>query len=211
MNLSRLVAFSGTAMVLLAIPGPSVLFVVSRGVVLGRRAALATVVGNELGLACHVAAVALGVGAVVQRSVLVFSVMKAAGAAYLVWLGIGAIRERRGLREALAPSPGRLPRRRLIRDGFLVGVSNPKTTLFFLAVLPQFVEPARGHVTVQLLLLGIVFLVLAFVNDSLYGLAAGTVRRWLDQSPRRAELVGGTSALVMIGLGLRLAVTGRKD
>jgi threonine/homoserine/homoserine lactone efflux protein len=187
-----------------------VLFVVSRGVVFGRRAAVATVIGNELGLACHVVAVALGVGAVVQRSMVVFTVMKLAGAAYLVWLGISAIRGRGGLREALV-SPDRLPRRRLVRDGFLVGFTNPKTTLFFLAVLPQFVTPARGHVTLQLLILGVVFLVLAFVNDSLYGLTAGSVRRWLDRSPRRAELVGGTSGLVMIGLGVRLAVTGRKD
>lgn len=204
-------AFSGTALVLLAIPGPSVLFVVTRGVVLGRRAALATVVGNELGLACHVGAVAMGVGAVVQRSLLVFTVMKLVGAGYLVWLGIGAIRGRRGLREAVASPPDKLPRRRLVRDGFLVGFSNPKTTLFFLAVLPQFVEPARGHVTLQLLVLGAVFLVLAFVNDSLYGLAAVSVRRWLDRSPRRAELVGGAGGLVMIALGVRLAVTGRRD
>jgi len=197
-------------MVLLALPGPSVLFVVTQGVVLGRRAALATVVGNELGLAVHVLAVALGVGTIVQRSLGVFTAMKLAGAAYLVWLGVGAIRRRGGLGDPLLSSEP-LPRRRLVRDGFVVGVSNPKTTLFFLAVLPQFVEPARGHVTLQLAIVGVVFLVLAFVNDSLYGLAAGTVRSWLDRSPRRAELVGGTSGLVMIGLGLRLAVTGRKD
>jgi threonine/homoserine/homoserine lactone efflux protein len=208
---SGLLGFSGTAMVLLALPGPSVLFVVTRGVVLGRKAALATVVGNELGLAVHLLAVALGVGTIVQRSLGVFTAMKLGGAAYLVWLGVGAIRCRGGLGDALVPSSGRLPRRRLVRDGFVVGVSNPKTTLFFLAVLPQFVEPARGHVTLQLAILGAVFLVLAFVNDALYGLAAGTVRNWLDRSPRLAELVGGTSGLVMIGLGLRLAVTSRKD
>ena len=101
--------------------------------------------------------------------------------------------------------------RRLARDGFVVGVSNPKTTLFFLAVLPQFVRSAQGHVTLQLFALGVLFVALAIVNDSAYGLAAGSVRRWLESSPRRVALVGGTSGLVMIGLGLRLALTGRKD
>jgi threonine/homoserine/homoserine lactone efflux protein len=198
-------------MALLVIPGPSVLFVVTRGVVLGRRAALATVLGNELGICVHVVAVAVGVGAIVQRSVAVFTAMKLAGAAYLVWLGIRAIRERRDLREALASSMSDHSRRRLVRDGFVVGVSNPKTTLFFLAVLPQFVRPEQGHVTLQLLALGVTFVALAFLNDGLYGVAAGSVRRWLDRSPRRAELVGGASGLVMIGLGVRLAVTGRRD
>jgi threonine/homoserine/homoserine lactone efflux protein len=207
----QLAAFAPAAMALLVIPGPSVLFVVTRGVALGRRAALATVLGNELGLCCHVVAVAVGIGAIVQRSVAVFTVMKLAGAAYLIWLGVRAIRERRDLRDALAVTSGARSRRRLVWDGFIVGVSNPKTTLFFLAVLPQFVRPEQGHVTLQLVALGITFVVLAFLNDGLYGVAAGSVRSWFDRSPRRAELVGGTSGLVMIGLGLRLAVTGRRD
>jgi threonine/homoserine/homoserine lactone efflux protein len=207
----QLAAFAPAAMALLVIPGPSVLFVVTRGVALGRRAALATVLGNEVGLCCHVVAVAVGIGAIVQRSVAVFTVMKLAGAAYLVWLGIRAIRERRDLRDALTVTSRARSRRRLVCDGFVVGVSNPKTTLFFLAVLPQFVRPEQGHVTLQLVALGITFVVLAFLNDGLYGVAAGSVRSWFDRSPRRAELVGGTSGLVMIGLGLRLAVTGRRD
>lgn len=208
---TQLAAFVPTSMALLVVPGPSVLFVVTRGVTFGRRAALATVVGNELGTSCHAVAVAVGVGAIVARSVTVFTVMKYAGAAYLVWLGIKAIRERRNLRDALTTSRRERTRRRLVWDGFVVGVSNPKTTLFFLAVLPQFVQPARGYVTLQLLALGFTFVLLAALNDGLYGVAAGTVRRWLDRSPRRAEVVGGTSGLIMIGLGLRLAVAGRKD
>jgi threonine/homoserine/homoserine lactone efflux protein len=93
----------------------------------------------------------------------------------------------------------------------VVGVSNPKTTLFFLAVLPQFVRDGHGSATWQLLGLGIVFMVLAVLNDSAYGLAAGSVRRWLQASPKRVAAVGGTSGLVMIGLGVRLALTGRNN
>jgi threonine/homoserine/homoserine lactone efflux protein len=127
-----------------------------------------------------------------------------------VYLGINAIRHRRSLATTLAP-PRRPSPRRLWRDGFVVGVTNPKTTLFFLAVLPQFVSPARGHASVQLLVLGVIFVVLAVVNDGLYAVAAGSVRRWVDRSPRRVQAVGGTTGVVMIGLGIRLAATGRHD
>ena len=206
----QLAAFAATSMALLVLPGPSVLFVVAQGVAYGRRAALATVFGNTAGLGVHVAAVSLGVGQVMRRSAFLFTAMKLVGAAYIVVLGVRAIRHRRELLARLAGSGVASPRR-LARDGFVVGVSNPKTTLFFLAVLPQFVRSSAGHVTVQLLGLGLVFMVLAIVNDSLYGLAAGSVRRWLESSPRRVAMVGGTSGLVMIGLGVRLALTGRKD
>jgi threonine/homoserine/homoserine lactone efflux protein len=208
----QLAAFTATSMALLVLPGPSVLFVVAQGVAYGRRAALATVAGNTAGLGVHVAAVSLGVGQVVRRSLALFTVMKLVGAAYIVVLGVRALRHRRELLARLAGSGAASPRR-LARDGFVVGVSNPKTTLFFLAVLPQFVRSSggHGHVTAQLLALGLVFMALAIVNDSLYGLAAGSVRRWLDSSPRRVAMVGGTSGLVMIGLGVRLALTGRND
>jgi threonine/homoserine/homoserine lactone efflux protein len=209
-SVGQLAAFVAASMALLVLPGPSVLFVVAQGVAYGRRAALATVFGNTAGLGVHVAAVSLGVGQVVRRSVALFTAMKLVGAAYIVVLGVRAVRHRRDLLARLAGS-GAVSPRRLVRDGFVVGVSNPKTTLFFLAVLPQFVRSSAGHVTVQLLALGLVFMALAIVNDSLYGLAAGSVRRWLDSSPRRVAMVGGTSGLVMIGLGVRLALTGRKD
>ena len=209
-SFGQLAAFAAASMALLVLPGPSVLFVVAQGVAYGRRAALATVFGNTAGLGVHVVAVALGVGQVVRRSVVLFTAMKLVGAAYIVVLGVRAIRHRRELLARLAGSGVASPRR-LVRGGFVVGVSNPKTTLFFLAVLPQFVRSSAGHVTMQLLALGLVFMALAIVNDSLYGLAAGSVRRWLDSSPRRVAMVGGTSGLVMIGLGVRLALTGRKD
>ncbi len=207
---SQLLTFAATSMALLVLPGPSVLFVVAQGVAYGRRAALAVVLGNTAGLAVHVVAVALGAGQLVQRSTVVFTVMKLVGACYIVVLGVRAIRHRGELLAKLGGAAVATPRR-LARDGFVVGVSNPKTTLFFLAVLPQFVRTGAGHVTAQLLLLGVVFLVLAVGNDSAYGMAAGGVRRWIDGSPKRVAMVGGTSGLVMIGLGVRLALTGRKD
>jgi threonine/homoserine/homoserine lactone efflux protein len=153
----------------------------------------------------------VGVGAIVQRSVAVFTVMKVLGAVYLVVLGTRAILHRGDLFAAIGAPTAPRSAITLGRDGFFVGVSNPKTTLFFLAVLPQFADPSRGHVSLQLLVLGLVFVCLAVLNDGLYGLAAGQVRRWLERSPRRMGRVGGASGLIMIGLGVSLALTGRKD
>jgi threonine/homoserine/homoserine lactone efflux protein len=193
------------------VPGPSVLFVISRGASLGRRAVLATVVGNTAGLYVQVAAVAIGLGVIVERSAVVFTAVKLAGAAYLVLLGIRTLRERRALAAALEAAMAPQPTRRVRRDGLVVGMSNPKSIVFFAAILPQFAEPARGHVPLQMLALGLVFAGIALVCDSAWGVAAGSVRAWLARSPRRLELVGGASGLVMIGLGVRLALTGRKD
>lgn len=206
----EVLAFLGASLALLLVPGPSVLFVVSRGVALGRRAAVTTVLGNSSGAMVHVVAVALGVGAIVQRSVVVFSVLKLVGAAYLVYLGVTAIIGRRDFAALLTGAEPKSSRR-LWRDGFVVGVSNPKSTLFFLAVLPQFADPDRGHVALQLFALGVMFCTLATITDSGYGLAAGTLHRWLHRRPGRAEAVSTTSGLVLIGLGLRLALSSRHD
>jgi threonine/homoserine/homoserine lactone efflux protein len=207
----RMVAFAGVAFLLIVVPGPSVLFVVGRALAQGRRAALTSVVGNTLGAYVLVAAVALGVGPVVERSVAVFTVLKLAGAAYLVYLGVRAVRQRTSFGAAPAGG-GRTPGgMRTLWEGFTVGVTNPKTIVFFAAVLPQFVDRGRGHVAVQMLLLGAVFNVIALVSDSVWGLAASTARTWFARSPRRLALVGGAGGLTMIGLGVTVAVTGRKD
>ena len=213
MSSSQIVAFLLSAEALLIVPGPSVLFVVSRGVAYGRLAAVATVGGNTLGCCVQVIAVAAGLGALVATSSTVFTAMKLIGGAYLVYLGVRAWRDRRSLSAAIAAGSAATIRTtpQLVRDGFVVGVSNPKTTLFFLAVLPQFVRPAAGHPTLQLLVLGMLFCLLALLSDSAYGVAAGTVRSWFERSPRRMELMGGAGGLVMVALGLRLVLTGRKD
>jgi threonine/homoserine/homoserine lactone efflux protein len=206
---SQVLSFVAAALALALIPGPSVLFVVSRGIALGRRAGLATVAGNALGTCCSVIAVAVGVGAVVQRSAVVFNVMKVAGAGYLVWLGVKAIRARASFGASISMVGSPTSTGRIVRDGFIVGVSNPKTTLFFLAVLPQFTVPSQGHVSLQLLALGCIFVAVASTTDSMYALAAGSVRRWLDRRPERGPRVGVASGVIMIGLGVRVALTGR--
>ncbi|MBA9048916.1 LysE family translocator [Streptomyces griseofuscus] len=211
-SLDRLLAFSALALLLIVIPGPSVLFVVGRALAHGRRAALTTVAGNTLGAYVLVAAVALGIGPVVERSVLLFTALKLAGAAYLVYLGVKAWRQRGSLRAAFTragpPERGGL---RTFGEGFAVGVANPKTMVFFAAVLPQFVDRAQGHVPVQMLLLGLAFNVIALVSDSVWGLVASAARDWFARSPRRLSAVGGVGGLAMIGLGVTVAATGRKD
>ncbi|MGW3121780.1 LysE family translocator [Streptomyces sp. NPDC001107] len=212
MSTDRLLAFAALSFLLIVIPGPSVLFVIGRALAQGRRAALTTVVGNTLGAYLLVVAVAFGIGSVVERSVLVFTVLKLAGALYLVYLGVKAWRERGSLRAAFAG--GEVPAHSGLRtfwEGFAVGVTNPKTIVFFAAVLPQFVDRDSGHVTVQMLLLGLVFNVIALASDSVWGLIASTARGWFARSPRRLSLVGGVGGLTMIGLGVTVAVTGRKD
>lgn len=209
MEWDRLAVFVTVVATLIAVPGPSVLFVVSRGVALGRRAAVATAVGNEAGLVVQVVLVAFGLGDIVERSLLVFSVLKFAGALFLVYLGVQAWRHRKHLAVGQAADQRPATSRRLLREGFVVGVSNPKGLLIFTAVLPQFVDPDGGSVPVQLLLLGMICVSIALVSDASWGLLAGTARNWLGASPRRLSVIGGAAGVVMIGLGVHLALSGR--
>jgi len=210
---SHVLGFAAVVTVLIAIPGPSVLFTISRALTVGRRGALLTVAGNEIGLCVQVVAVAFGVGAVLERSAQVVTAVKLAGAAYLVYLGVQAVRHRTSVAEALAAKVRPVTPLRAIRDGFVVGVANPKSIVFFVAALPEFTSAAPGHLPVpaQMLILGALFPVIALVLDSLWATIADTARRWLVRSPRRLAMIGGAGGLVMIGLGLSVAVTGRKD
>lgn len=207
----RLLAFAVVSLVFVAIPGPSVLFTISRALALGRRPALLTVIGNAAGVYVHVIAVALGIGVIVERSIAVFTVLKLAGAAYLVYLGVQAIRHRRSLAGMLGENVAMRRPRRVLADGFIVGVTNPKSIVFFAAVLPQFVDPSNGSIPTQLLILGVVSIVAALVSDSVWAVVAGTARQWFASSPRRLTAIGGTGGLIMVGLGAQLAITGRKD
>jgi threonine/homoserine/homoserine lactone efflux protein len=211
--ISHVLAYAAVVSVVIAIPGPSVLFTISRALTVGRRAALLTVVGNETGLCVQVVAVAFGVGAVLERYAQILTVVKLAGAAYLVFLGVQAIRHRTSMAEALAANLPPVTPFRAIRDGFAVGVANPKSIVFLVVGLPEFVSRSPGHLPVpaQMLILGALFPVIALVLDGLWAIVADTARRWLVRSPRRLALVGGTGGLVMIGLGVSVAVTGRKD
>jgi threonine/homoserine/homoserine lactone efflux protein len=209
--LKDILAFCGVAVILVAVPGPSVVFTISRALTSGRRTALLNVAGNTIGLVVQVVAAAFGLGAVIERSAEVFTGVKLAGAAYLVWLGVQAIRHRRSLTETIAAKAGPLSPLRAVRDGVAVGATNPKTIAVFLVVMPQFVARDAGHVASQLLVLGLVFPLIALLLDSCWALAAGTARQWLSSSPRRLAAIGGAGGLVMIGLGVSLAATGRKD
>jgi threonine/homoserine/homoserine lactone efflux protein len=206
-----LTSFIVAAFVLIVVPGPSVLFVVSRGVALGRRAAIVTAIGNAAGIYMQVVAVALGVGTVIERSVVLLDAIRLLGAAYLVYLGVQAVRHRRALASVLDLGARAPERRNLALEGFVVGVSNPKWVVFFTAILPQFIDPAGAPVPVQMLALGAIAVGIAIVSDSAWGMLAGTARSWLARSPRRLEALGGVGGLTMIGLGVRLAATGRKD
>jgi threonine/homoserine/homoserine lactone efflux protein len=207
----HLLTFAAAAFVLIVIPGPSVLFEISRSVALGRRAGLATVAGNALGEAVQATAVAIGIGAIIQRSAPLFTVVKVIGVAYIIVLGIRAIRDRRALSDALGAAVTPRTDRRIFFEGFVVGATNPKSLVFFAAILPQFVVSDAGAVPVQLALLGFVFVAIALVSDSAWVVVAGTARDWFARSPRRLELVGGAGGLMMIAVGIRLAFTGRKD
>ena len=207
----RLAAFSALSLVVIAIPGPSVLFLVGRALAHGRRAALASVLGNELGELLLAGLVAVGVGPLIERSAALLTAMKLVGAAYLIYLGVRAVRQRRA-HELAADLAGRgRGWLRSVADGFLVGVANPKTAVFFVAILPEFVNRARGDVPVQMLLLGLVFVLIAGASDSVWSLLASAARAWFGRSPRRLELVGGAGGLAMIGLGVTIAISGRKD
>jgi threonine/homoserine/homoserine lactone efflux protein len=207
----RLLEFAALAATVIAIPGPSVLFTVSRALTSGRRTALFNVLGNEAGLVLQVVAVAFGMGAVAERSAQVFTAVKLLGAAYLVYLGVQAFRHRHSLAEAVASRAAPVGPLRAMRDGAIVGVTNPKTIAFFVVVLPEFSSRASGDLTLQFLLLGALFPVIALALDSIWAVAAGTAGQWLSRSPRRLAAIGGAGGLVMIGLGISVAATGRKN
>jgi threonine/homoserine/homoserine lactone efflux protein len=208
-TVDQLLGFGVAALILIAIPGPSVVFVIGRALAYGRGVALASVAGNSLGLLTIVVLVAFGLGVVVQESMVVFHVLKLAGAAYLVYLGVEAVRRRKDfLAQSSSLAGPAMTWRRAIRQGYLVGVSNPKAYMILAAVLPQFVDRGAGHVQVQLLLLGLLAFGIGMVSDSTWALVASQLRSWFVRKPRRGEAMGAVGGLSMIGLGVSLAATG---
>ena len=200
---TRLPEYIVAAMIIILAPGPSVLFVIARAISWGRKVAVLTVAGNVSGSLVLSTLVALGLGPILDRSDLAYLAVQWGGGLYLIYLGIDAIRKRSAdaanmtSQGPLTPSTARC-----IRDGFWVGVLNPKAIVFFAAVLPQFVDIDGGNVTAQLLFMGLVFCVLAFISDSTWGLLAGTARQWLATDARRLEYLRATGGIVMITLGI---------
>ena len=208
-----ILAFAAISLLVIVIPGPSVLFVIGRALAHGRRTALATVLGNLVGSYALVIAVAWGLGALVESSAAIFTGVKTAGAAYLVYLGVQAFRHRKEMRatDMEAPAGEQRGDLRTILDGIFVGVTNPKGLVFFAAVLPQFVDHSAGHVPLQMMTLGLVPVAIGMITDTLWGLGASAARSWFARSDRRLSMVGGAGGFAMIGLGVTVAATGRAD
>ncbi len=200
---STLLLFSAASLALLAIPGPAVIFVVTRSVEQGRRAGLISMLGVELGTLTYALAAAAGLSSLLAASAVGFTVVKYLGAAYLIYLGIRKLRDRE---PGLEPSVSRRPR--LFVNGLAVQLLNPKIAIFFVAFLPQFVTPARGSSTAQILLLGVLFTALAVISDGSYALLASAVGGWLRRRARASRALTRLSGGVYIGLGVAAALTG---
>ncbi len=207
----QLLAFGLAAFIVIAIPGPSVLFVLGRALAYGQRVALSSVLGNTTGLFVVMTLVSVGLGAIVAESIVVFTVLKIAGAAYLVWLGVQAIRHRRAIHVDAEGARAPLDRRTAIRQGFVVGVSNPKGFMIFAALLPQFVERERGAIPAQMFVLGLTAVLLGLVCDSVWAVAAARMRDWFNASDARGRGLGMAGGMSMIGLGVGIALTGRPE
>jgi threonine/homoserine/homoserine lactone efflux protein len=195
-------------MVIILAPGPSVLFVIARAIAWGRATAVFTVAGNVTGAFSLSVFVALGLGPVLERSELAYIAVQWGGGLYLMYLGIEAIWKRSVHAADMANQGDIAPSiRRSVRDGFWVGALNPKGVVFFAAVLPQFIDRERGSITAQLIFLGAVFAVLAFVSDGSWGVLAGTARNWLATDSKRLEKLRATGGVIMILLGLQVLVS----
>jgi threonine/homoserine/homoserine lactone efflux protein len=204
----NVLTFALAALGLMIIPGPSMLFVIGRSLALGRIGGLVSVAGNAAGALVIAVAVALGVGVIVEQSVVLFTAIKIVGALYLVFLGVQAIRHRNDVHTESDRSRRRLSTGRMLAEGFVVGVSNPKTIVFLVAVLPQFVDYARGGIPLQLAILGAVFVAIALVSDSVWALVAGAARAWFARSPHRIGRLGAAGGVMMIVLGAAVLFVG---
>ena len=205
---STLASFALAATALILLPGPAMLFLVSRGIGQGRRLALASTVGIEAATATMVLLTAFGLSALISSSVVAFSIVKYAGAAYLVHLAIREFRARGHFALAAAPVSGPV---RAFADAYLVGISNPKTAVFFLAFFPQFVHPGAGAVWSQVLVLGAVFVVIGLVFDSTYALSAGSVGQWLQRHPKAMDRQKFVSGGIFLAMGGVAALTGHPE
>ncbi|HXN21171.1 MAG TPA: LysE family translocator [Candidatus Dormibacteraeota bacterium] len=203
---SSFLLFLSAALVLLAIPGPAVFYIIGRSIGQGRSAGLVSALGIGVGTLCHVAAAALGLSALLMSSVTSFSVVKYLGAAYLIYLGIQKVRRE----ESFEPSEDTpdVPLRRVFGEGIVVNILNPKTALFFFAFLPQFVDASRGNVAAQILFLGVLFAVMGVLSDSVWALFAGTVAHLFRGNRRRMRTQRYVSGGMLISLGLATAFSG---
>ncbi len=206
---SKLPLFLLAALVLLLTPGPAVMYIVARSIDQGRPAGLVSVLSVEVGNFFHVLAATFGLSALLMTSALAFSVVKYLGAAYLIYLGVKRLLSRE--------KPGQVAQverqgyRQIFLQGITVAVLNPKTALFFLAFLPQFVDRSLGAVPLQMLTLGCIFVLMAIVSDGLYALLAGSLGTWLKgHAIWRGERFVSAGVYVLLGLAAAFSDSGKK-
>ncbi len=204
----KLVPFLIASWLIIIAPGPSVLFTIARAIAWGRLVSTLSVLGNALGMLVLAVIVALGVGPLLVPGSWQFIALQWAGGLYLVWLGIDAIRHRVVHAEDMRAVTDIRPTHFVtVRQGFVVGILNPKAVVFFAVVFPQFVDSSAGSATTQLLVMGAIFAAMAVVSDGSWGLLAGTAREWLSSDPRRLQKMRAGGGLVMIGLGVATSLT----
>ena len=198
-SVSNLTGFLLIALVVIVIPGPSVVYTIGRALVLGRRAALLSVLGNAIGVGFQIVAVALGLGALIAQSAELFFAVKLLGALFLIYLGLSAILHRKAkLDTAVIENPPRT--RRILLESMVVGITNAKTIVFFLAAFPQFISPGSSPIT-QMLFMGLLFSIIGIASDSVWAIAAGTARNWMTSSIGRLAGVRAVGGLALMGLG----------
>lgn len=205
-DVATLAVFAAATLAVLAVPGPAVIYIVTRSVAQGRSAGLLSVAGIHAGSVLHVVAAAVGVSALLAASATAFTIVKYLGAAYLIWLGLRKLLSRPADDES-GPAP-HASARRVFTEGFVVNVLNPKTAIFFLAFLPQFVDPASGSVAAQIVVLGLCWVLLGMASDGTYALIAAAVAGRLRRTRRAARRLDIASGLIYLGLGALVALGG---
>jgi threonine/homoserine/homoserine lactone efflux protein len=206
MDQSTLYCFLGASMALTVAPGPDNVFVLTQGIARGRRAAIVTALGMCSGVTVHTTAAALGISAIFYSSALAFNLIKFAGAAYLLYLAFRTLKDRRSVRLSSADNS---PPMALYKRGFIMNVLNPKVAMFFLAFLPQFVNPSEGHIPLQMLLLGFTFMAQAVVIFTMIGYFSGSIGDYILSRPKIARRFDWLTAGVFTALGIKLALAQR--
>lgn len=205
--LSDIIAFAIASFLIIIIPGPSVLFTIGRGISYGKKAALVNVAGNSVGMFLGSLAVAIGIGTFVQSSDIAYAIVGVLGGGYLVYLGYDAVKTRKDVAQALVSKADPKPMGQLFRQGFVVGFLNPKSLVFFAAILPQFVDPSKGQIILQMIFLATIFFVIAVLSDGTWGIVAGTARHWLAGTPTRIEKISGAGGFIIIALGVSVVIS----
>lgn len=201
-----LIKFALTAFAIIVIPGPSVMFTVARGISFGKKAAFLSVLGNNLGAYVSVILVSFGLGPIIQRSQIAFIAVSVLGGGYLIYLGYDTIKTRNKKTDEILTKNSFSSSLQIVRQGFVVGVLNPKTLVFFAAVLPQFVNREAANISQQLLLLGLIFWIIALISDSAWGLSAGAARDWLATKPNRISNMTAAGGIVIMILGVGILI-----